>query len=157
VVNQSAVVRLAGAERLLQGIQNKVCLHVATDPPAHDEPREHIDNKGHIRKPLPGRDKGKVSHPELVGALCGEVAVDPIQRVRGCGVRPGGPYPSATHFALEPKVSHEALHGAAGHSDALPMQCPPYLLGPIDLTVGSPEALNRVLRDSSLLVLSGRS
>jgi hypothetical protein len=75
VVNQPALVGFTGAERLLQGIQNKVCLHVATDPPAHDEPRVDIDNKGHIRKPLPSRDKGKVSHPELVGALCGEVAV----------------------------------------------------------------------------------
>jgi hypothetical protein len=99
VVNQPALVGFTGAERLLQGIQNKVCLHVVTDPPAHDEPREHIDDKGHIRKPLPGRDKGEVSHPELVGALCGEVAVDPIQRVRGCGVRPGGRYFDGRHRA----------------------------------------------------------
>jgi hypothetical protein len=55
VVDQSALVtrvELAGAERLRQGIQNKVCLHVAADPPAYDEPREHIDNKGLIPKPL---------------------------------------------------------------------------------------------------------
>jgi hypothetical protein len=27
------------------------------DPPADDEPREHIDNKGHIGKPLPSLRK----------------------------------------------------------------------------------------------------
>jgi hypothetical protein len=33
VVNQSALVGLTGVERLLQGIQHKVCLHVAANPP----------------------------------------------------------------------------------------------------------------------------
>ena len=96
VMDQSALLGLPCIKRLLQGIKNKVRLHVAADSPAHDKPREHIDNKGHICKALPGRDKGEVSHPELVGALCGEVTVDPIQRVRGYRIRPGGPYPSSS-------------------------------------------------------------
>jgi len=65
VVYQPAFVELAGVERLLQGIQHKVRLHVAANSPANDEPREHINDKGHISKALPGRDKGEVSHPEL--------------------------------------------------------------------------------------------
>lgn len=151
VMDQSALLRLPCIKRLLQGIKNKVCLHVAANAPAHDTPREHIDNKGNIRKALPGRDKSEVSHPELVGALCGEVTIDPIQRVRGYMIRPSGPYPSSSHFALQPKVAHQALHRAAGHSDTLPMHCSPDLLGPIDFTVGSPEAVNLKLEHFILL------
>jgi hypothetical protein len=150
-MDQSALLGLPCIKRLLQGIKNKVRLHVAADSPAHDKPRVDIDDKGHIRKALPGRDKGEVSHPKLVGTLSREVAVDPIQRVSSCRIRPGGPYSSSSHFALQSKVSHQALHCAAGHSDTLPMHCSPDLLGAIDFTVGSPKAVNLKLEHFILL------
>jgi hypothetical protein len=77
VMDQSALLGLPCIKRLLQGIKNKNCLHVAADSPAHDKPRVDIDDKGHIRKALPSRDKGEVSYPKLIGTLSREVAVDP--------------------------------------------------------------------------------
>ena len=151
VIDQSAPLGLSCVERLLQGINYKVCLHGAAHHPADDKPREHIDNKGHIRKALPGRDKSEVSHPDLVWVLYCEVTVDPIQRVVSYRIRPDGPYPLSSRFAFQSKVSHQALHRAAGHSDTLAVQCPPDLLGPIDSTVGSPETGNPKLEHFILL------
>jgi hypothetical protein len=34
--------------------------------------------------------------------------------------------------ALQVKLTHQPLHGAAGHGDAFPVQLPPYLAGAID-------------------------
>ena len=45
---------------LLQRIEHKVCLHGATDPPAHNPTGIHINHKGHIQPALPSEDVGKV-------------------------------------------------------------------------------------------------
>ena len=44
VMDQSTPRGLSCIKRLLQGIKNKVCLHVTANAPAHDKPREHIEN-----------------------------------------------------------------------------------------------------------------
>ena len=55
MMDQGAItLRLPGIERLLQGIQNEVCVHGTADPPAHNAPGVHVDHEGHVQPALPG-------------------------------------------------------------------------------------------------------
>jgi hypothetical protein len=79
VVNQGIRARLAkGLQRLLEDIQHEVGGHGLTDAPAHDAPDDHVVHKGHVQPALPGRDRGEVRHPELVGTIGLELPINPI-------------------------------------------------------------------------------
>jgi hypothetical protein len=73
---------VARIESLLQRIQHKVRAHGRADAPTPKPAREHIDHKRDIQPALPGRDVGKVRHPQLIRPIRPELLVDPIQRTR---------------------------------------------------------------------------
>ena len=49
--------------------------------PTHDNSLKHVNDKGGIDPACFGLDIGKVSHPQLVWAICGKVAFDQISRL----------------------------------------------------------------------------
>ena len=66
VVGQGTIALvLPGVQRLLQGIQNKVCMHGTAHAPAHDATRVHVDHEGDVQPALPGRDIGEIRDPQL--------------------------------------------------------------------------------------------
>ncbi len=64
VMNQAGLSnRPAILESLLQGIQDKVCMGGAGDPPSDDPPGEGVDHEGHVDKASPGGDIGEIRNP----------------------------------------------------------------------------------------------
>ena len=58
---------------LFQCIENKVRACMPLHPPG-----EHIDDEGHINKPLPGVDIGEITDPQCVRTCRVELTVDPV-------------------------------------------------------------------------------
>jgi len=112
---------------------------------------KYINHKGHIDKALPGRDIGKVGHPELIGPLCLELAMDPVQRARcGC-VAIGYLHDLAPPHTTQAGAAHQAFDGAAGGLEALAPQLAPDLFRAIHLHIGLPNTFN--LRGQHLITL----
>src|SRR5471032_1214067 len=143
MMNQGVVaLRLAGVQRLFQGIQDEVGAHRTADAPGYDAPRKHINHKGHIDKALPGRDVGEVGHPELIGSLCLELAMDPVQRARCGSIGDRGLHDFAPHHITQAGAAHQTLDGATGGLDAFATQLAPDLFCTINLHIGLPDALD---------------
>ena len=98
-------------------------------------------------------DVGQVGHPEPVGLVGSELALDEVSRTVLALVEAGrhlvGP---ATAGPRKAQFTHETLDGAAGHADALPVELGPDLVGPIDLEVRTPDPGDLLLQ---LLVANG--
>src|SRR5471032_15261 len=156
VMNQCVVtLRLASVQRLFQGIQDEVGAHRTADAPGYDAPRKHINHKSHIDKALPGRDVGEVGHPELIGSLCLELTMDPVQRARCGSIGDGGLHDFAPHHTTQAGAAHQAFDGAAGGLDAFAAQLAPDLFCTINLHIGFPDALN--LRGQNIVTLGARA
>jgi hypothetical protein len=74
--------RTTDIQRLFQRIEHKVCASRAGHASANDTPGEYADGKGHIDEALPRADVGEVRHPERIGLLSAELAVDLVQWTR---------------------------------------------------------------------------
>lgn len=76
--------------RHLERVQRQLGWHPAHRPPAHDPAREHVGDERSERHPGLGRNIGEVDHPQLVGPVGAEAALDVVRRP-GCRlIRPGG-------------------------------------------------------------------
>ena len=85
-------------------------------------------------------DVGQVRHPEPVGLVGAELALDEVGRTVLALVEAGGdlvgPAPAGPR---KPQFTHQTLDGAARHADALSVELGPDLVGPIDLEVVAPD------------------
>lgn len=87
--------------------------------PADDAPGVDVQDDGQVRPALPGADIGEVTEPELIGATRGEVTAHEVRsRDRGGAGGRGGLCLAAAD-ALDTFSAHQALDGAARHSDAV--------------------------------------
>lgn len=69
-------------------------------------------------------------------------AVDPIQRTRRLAIADGGAHHLAAPDAPQPLSPHQALDRATNHCHSFAAQLLPDLVGPIDLQVALPDALD---------------
>jgi hypothetical protein len=58
--------RPAIMKRLLQGVENEAGMRRSTRSPTDDPPGVGIDDESDVDEPRPGRDVGKVRHPQHV-------------------------------------------------------------------------------------------
>src|SRR5512143_3971887 len=122
-------------ERLFQGAQDEIGIHRPRHPPANNPTGEHVHNKGRVDATHPGRDIGKVGHPELIGPVRFELTVHPVSGPVRAVVGDGGSALFPTHHTLKAKRTHQALDGAPGHPNTFASQLPPDLARPVDLEV----------------------
>ena len=78
-----------------------------------------------MRPALRGRDLREVRHSQLVGPVCFDLLVDPVQRAG---------------TALSPMVVRH--HRAAGHGNAFPAQLVSDFEGTVALHIGFPDLVN---------------
>ena len=131
VMHQPLQLGLAAPDGHLQGVQGQVGAQRPRGLPADQEATEGVDDQGHVHKARPGRDIGQIRHPQLVGSLGGEV---PLYQVSGPGggcIGGGGSAALAPAHTLQAKLTHQPLHGAAGHGDPFAVQLPPDLAGAV--------------------------
>ena len=62
----------------LQGVEGEVAAQRRRDLPADDEAAEDVDDEGHVDEADVGLHVGEVRHPEAVGAIGDEVALDEV-------------------------------------------------------------------------------
>jgi len=72
--------RPAVMKRLLQGIEDKAGMRRTACSPANDPPRIGVDDEGDVDEPRPGRDVGKVRHPQHVRRWRVEPAVEVVHK-----------------------------------------------------------------------------
>ena len=146
---------VAGAvpHRHLEGVDGEVRAQGLGDLPAHHHAGEHVDDEGGVDPAGVRLDVGEVGHPEAVGFVGMELAIDQVGRtvlaLVGAGGDLVGPAPAGPGKA---QLSHQSLDGAAGHPDALSVELGPDLVGSIDLEVVAPDAKDLA---SELLVAHG--
>src|SRR5690606_4220542 len=116
--------------------------HAGTDSPPHDAPRKDVDHEGHIQPSLPGRHVSEIRHPQLVGAVGLELALDTIQRTERLVSGHRCPHDLAAPYALQSSSTHQPLHRASGCLDAFSPELLPNLDRAIALHVGIPHALD---------------
>jgi hypothetical protein len=138
-------------QSLLQRIEHKVCPHGAALTPTHNPTRIHVNHKGHVLPALPRRNVRKVRHPQLIGPVCLELPVDPVQRAWCIGVWGRRAYDFATTYAAQAQSPHQPLDSAAGNGNSLTVHLFPHLVGSVDLHIGMPHVLD--LRDKFVIVL----
>ena len=63
---------------LFQRIQNTVRACLRRYSPANNLPSEHVNDKGHVGKSLPGVHKGEIAKPQPVRTRGTELPVDPV-------------------------------------------------------------------------------
>ena len=108
-----------------------------------DVAAEDVDHEGDVDPARVGLHVGEVRHPEPVGSVGHELAIDQVGRPVEGVVTDGGPLPlPPSACSLESQVTHEALDGAAGHPMALPVQLGPDLVGSVDVEVLRPDPLD---------------
>ncbi len=127
--------------RHLEGVDGEVRSQGFRDLPADDHAREHVEDEGGVDPSGVRLDVGQVGHPETVGLVGAELAVDQVGRPVLAFVEASGhlvgPAPAGPRKA---QVTHQALDGAAGDANALSVELGPDLVGPIDLEVRTPDA-----------------
>lgn len=94
----AATLRAPCAERLFQGVENKVRAHRTACTPADNASGKHVDDEGYVSPFLPGRDVSEIRYRELVRPLGMKLSFDPVQRARRSGVahRHARPLPNIT-------------------------------------------------------------
>src|SRR5262249_37411437 len=132
----------ASPQRLLERIQDQVGVHRASDAPADDAARKHIDDESHVDEPRPGRDVCEIGDPELIRPNGSELALDQICRIIRLVTADRGSALAPTHSPLQPNRSHQSFDATAGDGDALPAELSPDLACAVDLEVPIPDALD---------------
>lgn len=74
----------------VEGSDDQVRTQRPRHRPAHNPAAEDVDHGGQIEEALPGRQIGDVSHPQAVGCVGGEAALDQIGRESGIVITQGG-------------------------------------------------------------------
>jgi hypothetical protein len=87
-----------------------------------------------------GLHVGQIGHPQAIGCRCAELPVDQIRRSRRRLVRECGADGLAADDTADPEISHQALDGAASHSDALAPQLRRHFVGSIHAPMLVPDA-----------------
>jgi len=143
MVDQAVItLRLARVQRLLQSIEDEIRSHRTADAPPDDATGEDIDDEGDVLPSLPRRDVREVGDPELVRPLGPELPINPVQRARRLAVADGRAHDLASHHATQPEPAHQPFDRASRCCCAFTRQLPPDLVGPVDLHVGLPDALD---------------
>jgi hypothetical protein len=68
-------------ERHVEGIEHHLHVQAGRHRPAHDPATERIEHDRQIEEAGPSRNIGDIGHPQPIGRIRGEVAVDQIGRV----------------------------------------------------------------------------
>ena len=128
---------------LLKRIEHEVGTERRRYAPAHNAPREDIDDERRVDEVPPRGDVRKIGHPELIRARRGEVPLDKILRaVRvGLRLRRGHPRAAPDDTAKAP-LPHQPAHRAASHVNLFAPQLPPHFPRPVDLELLVPHPLD---------------
>src|SRR3546814_3708230 len=117
-------------------------MHGTADAPADNPAGKYINDEGHIQPALPSRYIGKIRHPQLIGAVGLELAIDVIQRARGGSVGNRGAHRLAASSASDTEAAHQSLDRAACHRVPLAVKLTPYLVSTVNLHVSLPHPVN---------------
>ena len=133
-------------DRQLQGVDGEVGAQAVGDLPADDHAGEYVEDERGVHPAGMGLDVGEVRHPEPVGLVRPEAALNEVGRTVLALVEAGGDLvgPSPT-CSRKPQFTHQALDGAARHADPLSVELGPDLVGPIDLEIVAPDAQDLAL------------
>ena len=105
----------AQPQRHPQGVEDEVGAHVGRQLPADDLAGEDVDHEGEEDHPRLGAQVGEVGDPKRIGALGREVAIDQVGAATALRIgRCRAPGPSPPLGALDARLTHQALHRAAG-------------------------------------------
>jgi len=126
-MHQALQVPLSLPDGHLQCVQGQVGPQRPRGLPADEEAAEGIHDEGHIDKARPGRHVGEIGDPQLVGPAGREVPLHQVGGSDGGRIGRGGPPGLAAAHALQAKLTHQPLDGAAGDGDPLAVQLPPDL------------------------------
>jgi hypothetical protein len=144
VVHEAVEAFVAGPDGHLQSVESETGPQRGVDPPAHDATAEHVNDEGGVGEAGPGGHVADIGDPQAVGTVGGEAAVDQVGGAgRGVGGDRGAP-PLATDPPGQAHLAHQALDGAAGHGDALTVELPPHLAGPVHAVVALEHTANVV-------------
>ena len=95
-----------------------------------------------MKQITPGQYAGEVRDPELVRPVGTELPVDSVQWAQRLAVADRRAHDLAPPHFLQPAFAHQSFHRAARHRLAFTAELSPDLVGPIDLHVGFPDALD---------------
>lgn len=114
----AAIGALSSPERHVERIGDELGAAVIAETPAEHPAAPRIQDEGPVDPAVVGAVLGDVGHPELVGAVDRELAIDEIisRRVEGVAFRAAPPTPSGDAF--EAGVAHEPLDALAAAADA---------------------------------------
>jgi len=104
----------------VQGVQDQLGPQVGGHRPAHDRPREGIEDHREIEPAFVGALLGDVGHPEPVRRWWGEGALDQIRRGDGARVTAGQAPAAATVNAHQAVLAHQPGHALAADPDLQP-------------------------------------
>ena len=90
--------------------------------PANHAAAEHIEHDGQVQKARPGRDVGDVGHPQPVGAVGREVALDQVGRRAHLLGTAGRARPAAPADPRQASAAHQSCHPLATHVGFLSRQ-----------------------------------
>ena len=96
-----------------QSCQRQLCAQVVSHGPAHHPSRGAVQEDGQVEPPLPGADVGDVAHPELVGIVGCEVALDQIGE-GGQRNSDRGAAEAPRLASSESRLAHQPGHPRAG-------------------------------------------
>jgi hypothetical protein len=99
-MDQPLQLGLAAPDGHLQGVQGQVRAQRPGNLPANQEAAEGVDDQGHVHEAGPGRHKGEIRNPQLVGSLHGEITIHQVSRPSGGLVGRGGPAGLASAHTL---------------------------------------------------------
>ena len=143
VVDQAVLGGPADVDRLFERVEHELRARGLARPPADDTPGEHVDDERHVDHARPGRDVGKVAHPQPIGPVSGEPPVHPVQRTRRGFVANRCLHTPSSAHSFETQPVHQSRHSVAADLEALPQKLPPDLAGAIDPEVLSMDPQDR--------------
>ena len=97
-------------QRHVQGLHDQRGVQVSSHRPADDTAAPGVEDHGKIEKPHPGGYVRDIGHPQLVGALCGEVALHQVGSGLGLPVLARGARALAPADASQVRGTHQALN-----------------------------------------------
>lgn len=115
--------RPACVQRHVQRRNHEVRCHRLTHGPAHDLAAEGIEHHGQVQKPRPRRDVGHVGHPQHVGRIGTELAIDQIGRRTLARIALGGhreAAPAADTF--QTRLAHQTCYTLAARDATVAAQ-----------------------------------
>ncbi len=119
VHDRAGLASVASPDGHLQGVDDELGTEVISDRPADDATREGIDHSRQVDLALCRRVLGDVAHPEGIGPVDGELAVDEVFARAPLRVTPGREVLLPAIDPLDPRLSHQALDALFSDVDAL--------------------------------------